>query len=250
MAVEPLSDSTRTAKRNLLVTGVLAVTYRAFDVTIDKLPFAGIVIDFNKGIFAFILTVVLGYFLLSFCVYYFADIRNIEPPPHQSKTQDNYWTGVEDRVQRFIQIAYNRASRALEESDLRVLYTERMAELLRKLSRVPRAEHDVLIRQYGLEALFELHLRNQMNSIVQHPARAEEFERINSVLAQLLAEFQTFERADIFTAKSRVAGVNSIYGFRNYVLDGALPITLGVAGLLAMYQVLPLEWVKHIAPAQ
>jgi hypothetical protein len=250
MAVEPLSESTKTAKRNLLVASVLAVTYRAFDVTVDKLPFAGIVIDFNTGVFAFLLTVLLCYFLLTFCVYYFIDIRNLEAPPHQTRSNEQYWENVEDRVQRFLHIAKNRADRAIDGGDVHVLYTAAMGNLLRQLARTPRAEHEQLILEAAPRTLYELHMRNALSSVVQYPARAEEFGNVDTVVNRALWDFPDFERGTLLMAKSRLAGMNSIYGFRNYILEGALPIALGVTAILAMYQVVPLEWIKHIAPVQ
>jgi hypothetical protein len=250
MAVEPLSDSTRTAKRNLLIASVLAVTYRAFDVTIDKLPFAGIVVDFNKGLFAFLLTLLLGWFLVTFLVYYFIDVRNIEPPPHQEKGNQKYWADVEDRVQRFIHIMKNRADRALDGSDVHVLYTAALGNLLRQLVRTPPSERERLILEAPPRALYELHMRNQMNSIVQHPARAREFEQADAAVTHALWRFSDFERGSAFIAKSRLAGLNSLYGFRNYVLDGVVPVILGILAILAMYQIVPLEWLKHVAPVQ
>lgn len=250
MAVEPLSDSTRTAKRNLLVASVLAVTYRAFDVKIDKLPFAGIVVDFNKGLFAFLLTLLLCWFLLTFLVYYFIDVRNIEPPPHQARGNEKYWADTEDRIQRYIHIMKNRADRTIGGADLHVVYTAALGNLLRQLVRTPPSEHERLILEAPPRTLYELHMRNQMNSIVQHPARAHEFEQADAAVTQALWGFREFERGSSLIAKSQRAGLNSLYGFRNYVLDGVVPAALGVLAVVAMYQIVSLEWLKHIAPVQ
>ena len=250
MAVEPLSDSTRTTKRNLLIASVLAITYRAFDVTIDKLPFAGVVVDFNKGLFAFLLTLLLFYFLLSFCVYYFIDIRNAEVPPHQASGTERFLTNVEDRVQRFLHIAKNRADRALNGGDVHVLYTDTMGNLLRQIARTPRQEHERLILETPARALYHLQMRNELNSVVQHPARTKEFDKADAAVTKALWDFTDFERRPSLMASSRLAGINFLYSFRNYILDGVLPVAFGVIGILAMYQIMPLGWLRHLAPTQ
>jgi hypothetical protein len=60
MAVDPLSPATRATKRNLLVASMLAITYRAFDVSIDKIPVAGLSISFDNRVFAFLLIATLA----------------------------------------------------------------------------------------------------------------------------------------------------------------------------------------------
>lgn len=250
MAVDPLSDSTRIAKRSLLIASVLAVTYRAFDVTIDKLPIAGVVIDFNKGLFAFLLTLLIFYFLVAFCIYYFIDIRNVETTLHQVRESERYNNEFEHRIQRYLHIAKNRADRAVDGSDVHVLFTGPMASLLRQLARTPHAEREQIILATPVRTLYELHMRNALNSVVQHPARASEFGKTDEVVNQALWDFLKFERQMAWLAKARLTATNSLYGFRNYILDGVLPVALGILAIFALYQVVPLEWIKHIAPAQ
>ena len=153
-------------------------------------------------------------------------------------------------MQRFLHIMKNRADRAVGGSDVHVLYTAALGNLLRQLARTPPSEHERLILEAPPRTLYELHMRNQLNSVVQHPARAQEFEQADAAVTQALWDFPNFERGTSLMAKSRRAGLNSLYGFRNYVLDGVVPVALGVLAILAMYQIVPLEWLRHVAPVQ
>ena len=85
MTTDPLSTATRTAKRNLLATATVAITYSAFDVSISKIPVSGLAIEFDNRVFAFLLIAVLLYFMVTFALYYYIDIRNVDEPRHQRK---------------------------------------------------------------------------------------------------------------------------------------------------------------------
>jgi hypothetical protein len=90
MPVDPLSPATRNAKRNLLVASVLTITYEAFDVTISKIPIAGLSIDFDNRLFGFLLFATMTYFSLTFLLYYAIDINNISSTPHQDNVENTY----------------------------------------------------------------------------------------------------------------------------------------------------------------
>jgi hypothetical protein len=90
MAVDPLSPATRAAKRNLLSVSVAAITYRAFDVSISRIPLGGLEIAFDNRVFAFLLLVLLLYLIATFALYYFIDIRNIEKPVHLVEKEKNH----------------------------------------------------------------------------------------------------------------------------------------------------------------
>ena len=90
MSADPLSSSTRTTKRNLLVASVFAIAYAAFDVTISKIPLAGLEIEFDQRLFSFLILSVLVYFTGTFILYYYIDIRNVELTPHQKLTEGEY----------------------------------------------------------------------------------------------------------------------------------------------------------------
>ena len=84
MAVDPLSTATRGAKRNLLIAAMLAITVKAFNISIDKIPVGPFSISYDPRVFSFLLLCVLMYFLCIFALYYFIDIRNVDKTEHQN----------------------------------------------------------------------------------------------------------------------------------------------------------------------
>src|SRR5690349_8490792 len=90
MAIDPLATATRTAKRNLLAASMLAITYKAFNGTIENIPIAGLNIRFDKGAFEFLLLAAILYFGATFLFYYVIDMRNLEQTPDQGTTKQNF----------------------------------------------------------------------------------------------------------------------------------------------------------------
>src|SRR4051812_38093337 len=84
---DPLTSSTRTTKRNLLAGSVAAITYKAFDITADKVSLAGVSITFERGVFEFLLVAMLLYFAVTFILYYYIDIKNFPRLAHQEATE-------------------------------------------------------------------------------------------------------------------------------------------------------------------
>jgi hypothetical protein len=72
---DPLSPATRATKRNLLLASVIAISASAFNVSIDRIPVGGLSITFDDRLFAFLLLIVLAYFLCIFILYYAIDIK-------------------------------------------------------------------------------------------------------------------------------------------------------------------------------
>src|SRR5882672_9343936 len=93
---DPLSTATRATKRNLLIASVLAISANAFNISIDKIPLAGLSVNFDDRLFAFLLVLTLGYFLCTFVLYYTIDIKNLEATKHQTDTETGYKEKLED----------------------------------------------------------------------------------------------------------------------------------------------------------
>jgi hypothetical protein len=87
---DPLSTATRATKRNLLVASVLAISANAFNVSVQKIPLAGLSINFDDRLFGFLLLIVVMYFLSTFILYYAIDIKNIETTHHQDESEKAY----------------------------------------------------------------------------------------------------------------------------------------------------------------
>src|SRR5260370_19711930 len=87
---DPISSATRANKRNLLVVSVIAISASAFNVSIDKIPVGGLSISFDDRLFAFLLVVVLLYFLATFILYYAIDMKNLDPTGHQLAAEKKF----------------------------------------------------------------------------------------------------------------------------------------------------------------
>jgi len=110
--IDPLTSATRTTKRNLLTASVVAITFKAFDISADKIPVAGVTITFNRGVFEFLLVMVLLYFLATFILYYYIDIKNFPRLVHQEETEE--W-----RIQ-----ATNRVASSINQTAQAILSSE------------------------------------------------------------------------------------------------------------------------------
>jgi phosphotransferase system glucose/maltose/N-acetylglucosamine-specific IIC component len=93
---DPLSTATRATKRNLLIASVLAISANAFNVSVDKIPLAGLSINFDDRLFAFLLVITLAYFLCTFVLYYVIDMKNLETTKHQTHAETNYTNKLAD----------------------------------------------------------------------------------------------------------------------------------------------------------
>src|SRR4051794_29488572 len=95
---DPLSPATRATKRNLLIASVLGISANAFNITVDKIPLAGLSINFDDRLFAFLLVIALVYFLGTFVLYYIIDIKNLEVTKHQTAFEDRYTTRINPSI--------------------------------------------------------------------------------------------------------------------------------------------------------
>src|SRR5260370_13448666 len=112
---DPLSTATRATKRNLLAASVLAISANAFNVSVDKIPVGGLSITFDDRLFAFLLLIVLAYFLCTFILYYAIDMNNYEATGHQEKVEKAL-------LQRLVSFSSKYSSKM--QADLQKLTTE------------------------------------------------------------------------------------------------------------------------------
>src|SRR5262249_10848467 len=105
---DPLTQATRTTKRNLLAASVVAITFKAFDIVADKIPVAGMTITFDKGVFEFLLVMVLWYFLAAFVLYYYIDIENFPRTAHHEST-DKWRKGEYEKFTKSVHEKFNDA---------------------------------------------------------------------------------------------------------------------------------------------
>jgi hypothetical protein len=250
MAIEPFSETTLHTKRNLLVAGTLAITYRAFDVSVEKIPVAGIVIDFNRGIFAFLLVVVLFYFLVSFAVYFFIDVKNFEQPPHQLGSLDRLSKALTARVSRLTDRIEEKINGQLSDGDFIRLEARVRGDLL-ELQDLPKLKRRAFLRELNVASTYGLLKRDgSLNRRLERDKHRELYERVDRLVASAIRRSIWFEAIPTFLQRRRHSGVTFVYLLRSYILDGLFPFLLGVVGLLAMYGYLPLDWLRYVAPSQ
>src|SRR4051812_6371044 len=104
---DPLSGATRATKRNLLVASVLGIAANAFRVSVDKIPIAGLSINFDDRLFSFLLLCVLIYFLGTFILYYSIDINNFEKTSHQTESEKRYRLRINDFDSHYLTLMQN-----------------------------------------------------------------------------------------------------------------------------------------------
>jgi len=250
MTVDPLSSSTRTTKRNLLVASVVAISYTAFDVKVSKIPVGGLSIEFDQRVFTFLLLMVLLYFFATFALYYFIDIRNVEKTSHETKAEklfddrDFFYVYETRRVQR-------RINRALPPD----VAFEQSENLSRKFQEMQSPYYNPANFSHDLSVVTE-------GSLLVHPKSttrnsAEAFLRTKNAAAYAIFDGMITNALRQFPKRFRrrnrrlwvyLQSVRAIYFIRNYLTDGILPFALGVAAFLALFHVIDLHWLRRISP--
>lgn len=238
---DPLSTATRATKRNLLIASVLAISANAFNISIDKIPLAGLSVNFDDRLFAFLLVITLAYFLGTFVLYYTIDIKNLEATKHQTASESGYT----EKLQKFNSI-----------------YAERIATRLRKRI-LP--EHDLTTNSdiYGAPYTVEtfrthtyvvtklttdaLGVRKTTGvSREEEPALYSSLDSLVDVwVDQYPAAWPWFRRKQ----SVRLYGIRAMYITRNYFFDGMLPIALGIFALIAIAGHIDLHWIQRFLPS-
>ncbi len=234
MPVDPLSPATRTTKRNLLVAFMLAITYKAFHVTIDKIPVAGLSINFDNRVFTFLLLVALIYFLVTFVLYYFINIRNKETTAHQTasealfnKALDRFTLEYEDKLEKKVKAQF---------PDYAVIRDVTPGAFAGRLA---TGEYPKLSKSNPLG--------RAIISFAENPEPNPVFIRATKLM---LRGYRRCYWAKYISLQPRRYSIRLAYFFRNYVTDGTLPIALGCFAIIALYGKIDVQWMQLIAPAQ
>ena len=254
MGIDPLSNSTRVAKRNLLVASVAAVTYRAFSVKIQRIPVGNVSIEFDDRVFTFLLAIVLLYFLMTFLLYYFIDIRNTQPTMHFLGSEKRYHDKISSLASQ-TEIEILEALRARFPA-FGFASNGHLANLLRSIEigstyrRVDTKEENkgprAAIGIYDLKTTTPHNPQGSMLQDQNEKMRAESARIARALIRRYRRRFLTTRAL----ALPRRYLVKLLYLTRDYFIDGALPVLLGAIALLAVYDVLSLEWLQHFAPAK
>jgi hypothetical protein len=238
---DPLSSATRATKRNLLVVSVLGISANAFNISIDKIPLAGLSVNFDDRLFAFLLVITLAYFLCTFVLYYIIDIKNLEATKHQTDTEAGYTKNLEDFDH---------------------IYAERIRTRLAKSAR-PKYDMPDIVDIYGNQfrvAIFRDHqyLVNRLSSpdafgnrTREGVARASDIDlyaSLDKLVDVWVGRMPAAWRWYYGKQRLLLIGTRAMYFTRNYFFDGMLPIVLGFFALIAILGHIDLHWIQRFLP--
>jgi hypothetical protein len=231
---DPLSSATRATKRNILIASVLAISANAFNISIDKIPLAGLSVNFDDRLFAFLLVLSLVYFLCTFVLYYFIDIKNLERTQHQGTVEKSYT----DRLAYFPSRYGDKVH-----SDLQALapegYVVATVSGFDENGSAGGSSFTVQRRTHGRQDTVKL--PSQENEAI--------YAAIQSRLEFWMLGYPRALAANRRRAAATVFLIRGTYAARNYFFDGALPIVLGLFALAAILGHIDLHWIQRFLPS-
>jgi len=255
-SLDPLSTPTRAAKRNVLIVALMAITYRAFDVSIKAIPVAGLSIEFDGRVFVFLLLVSLTYFVVTFLLYYFIDIKNIEPSMHELGT-DKHFT---DRLNYFTSQKEREILAELDKlyAETRIVSSGDLAGLISNVARSKRGHFLLARASYSKPPIetFSVYKRHKPGQGANTPACMRDASNMGLYrkYALELRKRLRDKRRQFLWLRFKLSlprqSVRAIYFFRNYGTDGFLPIGMAVLAYLCLYGAISLDWLRHITPAK
>jgi hypothetical protein len=254
MATDPLSSATRTAKRNLLLTATVAITYSAFDVSISKIPVGGLAIEFDNRVFAFLLIAVLLYFLVTFALYYFIDIRNVEKTKHQSEKEilykaarDSFWNRHAASVLKKIGkslpkgVGYNNANAGQQ---LGNLFQNTQEPFFDESTIVHMAATMTDVMNFTKEPTS----RDRQKKPISRDQDPALYEAVEKKLRRAILQYRRKQRVHALMLLPSLYGVRVLYFVRNYLVDGVFPFVLAIFALAAVFQLIDLHWLRAWVP--
>jgi hypothetical protein len=236
MAIDPLSSATRNTKRNLLVASVFALAYRGFDVTIDKIPVAGLSIAFNEKLLTFFILICLLYFFATFSLYYYIDIRNAEPTPHQNASASRF----QGQLVEFWQQGRHQM----------------LAEVTSKLFEGHKILEGPAFGQWFSGTLddftnvYSIAHSNRLSpgSLPREPDDKGMYRYADKALTDLRNSLRRRGRLYKVRLSISLYAVSATYIIRNYFMDGALPLLLALFAFGALANLYSVRWLQHLVP--
>jgi hypothetical protein len=237
---DPLSPATRATKRNLLIASVLAISANAFNISIDKIPLAGLSVNFDDRLFAFLLVITLAYFLSTFVLYYAIDIKNLGPTKHQIDAESGHTRKLENFSYIFTERIKTRLRKKVRpEFDIPdgtdIYGNQHTVEFFR--------DHEYVVTQVAPDALGV--------RTIATVARTDNFDLYSSLDKRVDVWVGRYPAAwRWFYRKQRLLlfGTRAMYFTRNYFFDGMLPIALGIFALAAILGHIDLHWIQKFLP--
>ncbi|HEV2262929.1 MAG TPA: hypothetical protein VGR79_00160 [Stellaceae bacterium] len=232
------------------MVSILAITYKAFNVTIENIPIEGLNIRFEKGAFAFLLLCGAVYFGVTFVLYYLIDIKNVEETPHQQNTTQKY----HGRIKEF----QNQSVRELDEKIIATLsepyyFSGRMfgaPDRLLQNCEMRDFEINETALQLGTQsAFFNIASRNIGGGNALNPKTYPEvYEKPAQITLSHLRDYRRRIRRYRLLLRPWLISVRFMYAFRNYGTDGIFPIGLALFAIAAMYNAVDVRWITPFLP--
>jgi hypothetical protein len=232
---DPLSTATRATKRNLLVASVLAISANAFNVSIEKIPVAGMSVNFDNRLFGFLILTVLLYFLGTFILYYAIDIKNVARTHHQDESEKAYQSRLNVFPDKYTE-QMRKDLRSLEPKGYRLNFLSNFSDALHSGNTNPVTDIRIVERGASSPADF------------QRKAHEAVFKAIDERFDYWVKGYKKAAAANARRATLVIESVRLMYFTRNYFVDGVLPIILGVIALLAILGVINLHWMQDLFP--
>ncbi|NYG47935.1 hypothetical protein GGD67_005418 [Bradyrhizobium sp. IAR9] len=238
-----MEKSTRDAKRNLLLVSVAIITIKAFNVTVEKIPLGGLSINFDPGALGFLLAGALLYFFVTFLLYFYIDVRNLEVTKHQQEHA---------KQSREAPTRYN--------SKLNHIVAERIEGILATgqslataMSGPPEVTKSVRPTQIfgGRPRLVVVEISQTKGNSYSTLVRADDpalFENIDDLIAQTTRTFWWRIKANELWHRVSSLRVAWTYRFRIFFVDGVFPALLALYALAALFNFVSLDWIRSYSP--
>ncbi len=239
---DPLSPATRATKRNLLVASVLAISANAFNISIDKIPLAGLSVNFDDRLFAFLLVITLAYFLCTFVLYYTIDIKNLEVTKHQTHSEAEYTRKLADFDHIYAARIRRRLIKAIYPefdmpSEMDVYGNQHTVDFFKT--------HQYVVTQLAPPDVIGVRKITLMSRADNSALYSSLDKRVDLWVGRYPDAWRWFYR------KQRLLrfGTKAMYFTRNYFFDGVLPIVLGIFALVAILGHIDLHWIQRFLPS-
>lgn len=229
---DPLSPATRATKRNLLLASVVAISANAFNVSVDRIPVAGLSISFDDRLFAFLLLVVLVYFFCTFVLYYVIDIKNLETTEHQKAVKD----AQSERIGTFAEHYLKRIR-----EDLQNLLPEGYVHV--------NPGQKTLLEQNPSRVTYVVIQGEKDTRIIERSTLGSTATKLDDRLRTWIESYPKEKKENIRRSGYPVIRMRVLYSLRNYFFDGALPIALALGALAAILFHLDLTWIQGYLPS-
>ncbi|TRC76893.1 hypothetical protein FJV83_24165 [Mesorhizobium sp. WSM4307] len=255
MAIDPLSNTTRVERRNLLAVSTIAITSRAFSIVVDTIPVAGLSMHFSPGVFSFLLMISTVYFIIVFLLYYIIDLKDFEVPNHLAVTDKLY----AEKVARFRSAEIGRLANIINATlgaGYRVVLSEIFSSVLSKADAMWPRKLDksaaFATGPYSGDIIQLLYTAPNATSgaWITKTEDPDKFSKMEEFCFDTILRFGFRARIHRIRMMPWLYSVHMLYMFRLYAIDGVLPVFLGILAIASLYNAVDVTWLSGLVPAK